>query len=147
MSFLFCAVCLAIFLKTGKNLAASASVGFAVAGFAPDLQSYEATITALLAINFTLFIIALTEYSINKTHLSRVLMWLYLSALAVTASYVVTTSVVQGHVLVAMSVIELIALSSLDGCKSLYGDIKLTVHSVRRGAGRALHHDDAEGGK
>lgn len=147
MSIAFAFAALVIFIITRKNLALSAATMFFVAWMLPsdpDAMSVESATLYLMAINFTLFMIALAEFKINRTPLSSVLSWLYLCALAVTSSYTVVTTVVQGHVLIAMAVVELIALSTLDGCRSFYGDIALTVNSIRRGLGRALRIHDSE---
>lgn len=148
MSLWFGIVALVIFFVTKKNLALSASMMFFVTWMIPsdpDAMSVEVATLSVMAINFVLFMVALAEYTINRTPLGRVLMWLYLSSLAVTASYTIQVTVAQGHVLIAMAVVELIALLTLDGCRSFYGDIRLTIDSIRRGLSSALHRNDGEG--
>lgn len=143
----FAILSLVIFLITKKNMAASASVGFFVAWNIQGVETYEMTVLLFIMLQFILFLIAFAEFKLNRTVLSRVLMWLYLSALAVTVSYTIETTVAQGHILIAMSVVELLALSVLDGCRSLYGDVELTFRDIRSSVVRSLHTDDSEGGK
>ena len=149
MILFFAVIALVIFIFTAKRLALVSSIAFFIAQFistrSVETFSYEAAVISMMILNFSVFSIAVVEYKKHHTDLSRSLMWLYLGFLAVTGSYAFSTTVAQGYILAGMSVVELILLISLDGCRSVWTDFRLTADTIRNGSYRQRRHSHREG--
>jgi hypothetical protein len=149
MILFFAVIALVIFILTSKRLALVSSIAFFISEFistrSVETFSYEAAVISMMILNFSVFSIAVIEYKKHHTDLSRSLMWLYLGFLAVTGSYAFQTTAMQGYILVGMSVLELILLASLDGCRSVWTDFRLTADTIRNGSYRQRRHSHREG--
>jgi len=149
MILFFAVIALVVFIYTSKRLALVSSIAFFISEFistrSVETFSYEAAVISMMILNFSVFSIAVIEYKKHHTDLSRSLMWLYLGFLAVTGSYAFQTTAMQGYILVAMSVLELILLASLDGCRSVWTDFRLTADTIRNGSYRQRRHSHREG--
>ena len=149
MILFFAVIALVIFILTSKRLALVSSIAFFISEFistrSVETFSYEAAVISMMILNLSVFSIAVIEYKKHHTDLSRSLMWLYLGFLAVTGSYAFQTTAMQGYILVAMSVLELILLASLDGCRSVWTDFRLTADTIRNGSYRQRRHTHREG--
>lgn len=128
----FAGIALIISVVTGKRLALVSAVGFFTAAYLPNVESYEATVISMVVLNFALFMISAMEYKRTNYPLPRALTWLFAGFVVVSASYSIWATETQGSILLAMSVIELILLASLEGCRNVWEDIKHTVDSVWR---------------
>ena len=149
MILFFAVIALVIFILTSKRLALVSSIAFFISEFistrSVETFSYEAAVISMMILNFSVFSIAVIEYKKHHTDLSRSLMWLYLGFLAVTGSYAFYTTAEQGYILVGMSIVELILLASLDGCRSVWTDFRLTADTIRTGSYRQRRHTHREG--
>jgi len=149
MILFFAVVALVIFIFTAKRLALVSFIAFFIAQFISTRSvvtfSYEAAVISMMILNFSVFSIAVAEYRKHHTDLSRYLMWLYLGFLAVTGSYAFATTATQGYILVGMSIVELILLVSMDGCRSVWTDFRLTADTIRNGSYRQRRHTHREG--
>ena len=128
----FAAIALGIAIVTGKRLALVSSVFFFTVAFIDNLEYYESMVVSMIVLNFAMFSIAVMEYRRTHYPLPLSLSWLYAGMVLVSGSYVAAATDAQGHILIAMSVIELILLSSLEGCRNVWTDMVHTVRSVRR---------------
>lgn len=125
-------IALIIFLITGKRLALVSSIGFfVVIGIEGSSLSYERAVISLIILNLGLFTVSAIEYKTQGTQLSRFLMWLYLATLLVTFTFTFATRDGQGYLLTAMAVVELLALATLNGCRSVWGDLSDTADNIR----------------
>lgn len=149
MMILFACVALLIFLLTAKRLALVSSITFFisewVANLNPEAFVLQASIVSMMVIHLSAFTIAVVEYRKHRTPLSRSLMWLYLSAMCVIGSYSIGVTDTQGHILWALSVVELSILMSMDGCRSVWTDFRLTADTIRTGSYRQRRHTHREG--
>lgn len=145
----FACVALLIFLVTAKRLALVSSIAFFisewVANLDPEAFVLQASIVSMMIIHLSAFTIAVVEYRKHHTELSRYLMWLYLSVMCVIGSYSIGVVDAQGYILCALSVVELILLMSLDGCRSVWTDFRLTADTIRNGSYRQRRHTHREG--
>lgn len=141
----FAAVALAISVLTGKRLALVSSVFFFTTAFLGSLDGYHTKVLSMIILNFSLFVIAVMEYRRTHYSLPMALSWLFAGFVLVSGTYSVTATDVQGHILIAMSVIELILLSTLEGCRNVWTDIGHTISSIRRRHNLAHVRDSSEG--
>lgn len=142
---LFAAIAFIIFLATGKGMAVMASIGLFIAyGIEISGFSFERTIISLAVINLAMCTLAALEYKHHGTPLSRSLMWLYSITLAVVASYMWVITEIQTHIMIGITIMELILLATMDGCRNV-GDV------LRSSAGSLLrwrpHFSRNHGGK
>lgn len=146
LAMLFAAIALGIALLTGKRLALVSSVFFFTVAFIDNLQYYESMVLSMVLLAFAMFSIAVMEFRRTHYPLPRSLSWLYAGMVLVSGSYAFDATAVQGHILIAMSVIELILLASLEGCRNVWADISSTVRSIRNRNISAHSIDSGEGG-
>ena len=148
MMLLLACAALLIFLVTSKRLALVSSITFFVSEWiaSQDLVEFvlQTSIISMMVLHSSAFTIAAVEYRKHHTQLSRSLMWLYLTVICVTGSYAISVTVVQGYILLALSIVELMLLISMDGCRSVWTDFRLTADTVRRGSYRKHHSRDGK---